>query len=190
MCAMSLPRRLYLSLWSLGMRRGVHSLEASCTHPLFYRSRSHPRPPLLATPSCFPRPQLGLYGCHIRACLTKSIFIWPLFSITSISCAKKRVEHAGMPHGPALVTGQPAALKLYPPPHPPPTTPTPKSQIFRGQKMKIPGGKLLLLLSTFSGPNWVCTLFFAGGGILSLFNLDSRKQQTLPTNSTTPDRLR
>ena len=146
------------------MRRGVHSLEASCTHPLFYRSRSHPRPPLLATPSCFPRPQLGLYGCHIRACLTKSIFIWPLFSITSISCAKKRVEHAGMPHGPTLVTGQPAALKLFPPPAHPPTTPTPKSQIFRGQKMKIPGGKLLLLLSTFLGPNWVFTLFFGGGG--------------------------
>ena len=33
------------------MRRGVHSLEASCTHHLFYRSRAHPRLPLLASSS-------------------------------------------------------------------------------------------------------------------------------------------
>jgi len=51
---------IYLSLWSLSMRRGVHSLEASCTHPLFCRSRAHPRPPLLASSSCFPRPQPAL----------------------------------------------------------------------------------------------------------------------------------
>jgi hypothetical protein len=37
-----------------------HSLEACCTHPLIYRSHAHPRPPLLASSSCFPRPQLGL----------------------------------------------------------------------------------------------------------------------------------
>ena len=47
-------------LWSLIRRRGVHSLEACCTHPLICRSHAHPRPPLLASSTCFPRPQLGL----------------------------------------------------------------------------------------------------------------------------------
>jgi len=62
MCAMRMS--LYTStstvLWSLIRRRGVHSLEACCTHPLICRSHAHPRPPLLASSSCFPRPQLGL----------------------------------------------------------------------------------------------------------------------------------
>jgi len=57
-------------LWSLIRRRGVHSLEACCTHPLICRSHAHPRPPLLASSSCFPRPQLGLL---VRAWLALSI---------------------------------------------------------------------------------------------------------------------
>jgi len=56
-----IPRRLsFTVLWSLIRRRGVHSLEACCTRPLICRSHAHPRPPLLASSSCFPRPQLGL----------------------------------------------------------------------------------------------------------------------------------
>jgi len=63
-CACTCAQWAYTStstvLWSLSRRRGVHSLEACCTHPLICRSHAHPRPPLLASSSCFPRPQLGL----------------------------------------------------------------------------------------------------------------------------------
>jgi len=63
-CACTCAQWAYTStstvLWSLIRRRGVHSLEACCTHPLICRSHAHPRPPLLASSSCFPRPQLGL----------------------------------------------------------------------------------------------------------------------------------
>jgi len=63
-CACTCAQWAYTStstvLWSLIRRRGVHSLEACCTHLLICRSHAHPRPPLLASSSCFPRPQLGL----------------------------------------------------------------------------------------------------------------------------------
>ena len=36
-------------LWGLSRRRGVHSLEAYCTHPLICRSHAHHWLPLLAS---------------------------------------------------------------------------------------------------------------------------------------------
>jgi len=57
-----IPRRLLVAMEPQhAPTRSYSLLEATCTHHIFYRSRAHhPRPPLLASSSCFPRPQLWL----------------------------------------------------------------------------------------------------------------------------------
>ena len=112
----------------------------------------------------------------------ENVFICPPFfaniiiNITNVFCAKKRVGHACI--CPRMVTSRPV-LKLYPPP---------KSKFSRGQKMKIPHWKL------FSWSNFFLKILafycLCGEIFVTPFSTLAMIKGSLPTNSTTPDRLR
>ena len=67
MCAMRLSQRLLVAVEPQHASRRSFVVDASIIHPLSYRSRAHPRPPLLASSSCFPRPQLGLLALRKKS---------------------------------------------------------------------------------------------------------------------------
>ena len=113
-------------------------------------------------------------GRLVKTFLFRHLFL----NITKVFCAKKRVGHACI--CPRMVTGWPV-LKLYPPP--------PKKVSFpAAKKKKIPHWKL------FSWSNFFLKILafycLCGENFVTPFSTLAMIQGSLPTNSTTPDRLR